>query len=83
LKFFEEHYNNPYLRIFNINVNLFIKHKFMKISTTKIIKASSDAKQKCEVRVTQTKMNEREPVKLLLHKRQVTKIEKYKNEKRM
>jgi len=32
------------------------------------------------VRVTHTKVNEREPIKLSLHKRQVTKIEKYENE---
>jgi len=39
-----------------------------------------DAKQKSNVRVTHTKVKEREPVKLLPHKRQLTKIEKYKNE---
>ena len=38
------------------------------------IKTFFDAKQKCKVRVTHTKVDELEPVKLLLHKRQVTKI---------
>ena len=44
------------------------------------IKTCFDSKRNFKVRITHKKVNKREPVRLLPRKRQVTKIEKYKNE---
>ena len=42
------------------------------------LKKCFKAKQKCQIRVSHSRQNEREPVKLLLSKRQIDKIEKLK-----